>query len=94
MYGDREWKSAITIGKVEEIIDQIDQCLWAIEQSTRYTMEDEKIMKHKVLLRKSCAGLAHQIAEKFPKKDGHGISRWEEVCGGEEFAEVKNEMLL
>lgn len=78
----------------EQIIDQLDQCLWGIEQSTRYLMEDEKIMKHKVLLRKSCAGLAYQIAEKFPEKDGHGISRWEEVCGGEEFAEVKNEMLL
>lgn len=77
----------------EEIIDQLDRCLWVIEKSTRYTMEEEKIMKHKVLLRKSCAGLAYQIILKFPEKEGRGISIWKDVCSGEEFAEVKNEML-
>ncbi len=77
-----------------QIVEKLDQCLILIEQDTSYKMEDEEIVKDKALIRKSCAGLAYQIAEKFPEKTWPGVSRWKEVCAGEEFAEVKNEILL
>lgn len=77
-----------------QIVDQLDRCLMLIEQATRYDMEDEGIIKNKALIRKACASLAYQIAEKFPERDCSGVSCWKEVCAGEEFTEVKNEMLL
>ncbi len=77
----------------KQVIQKLDKCLLLLDKATQYKDEEEKMIKHKVLIRKSCMGLAYQILEKYSEYAGDGVRRWQEIYNGDEFAEVKNEMI-
>ena len=77
----------------KQVIQKLDKCLLLLDKATQYKDEEEKVIKHKVLIRRSCMGLAYQILEKYSEYAGDGVRRWQEIYNGNEFAEVKNEMI-
>ena len=77
----------------DEFIKELDECLLALEKMSLYRDEVEGGIKHKVRIRKACASLAFQIQENYPEWKGSGVCRWQAVCRGNDFAEVKNEMV-
>lgn len=58
---------------------------------------NEKEMKQYILIRSSCSKLAYEVhcyCERNQIKELEAVARWCEVCGGEDFVEVKNGWLM
>lgn len=80
----------------ENRIKEVDSLLILLEKRTRYekNMESEKQIKEVALIRKFCADLVFEISLQDGGEEYSSVRHWREVCGENEFADVRSELLF
>lgn len=78
-----------------ESIRMVDKLLITLEKATIYknNASSEKSVKVAARIRRACAGLAYQISLHSNREILPGVRHWQEICKGNEFNDVRNEML-
>lgn len=77
-------------------IEIVDRLLISLEKSTQYDkhMQSEKIIKETALIRSVCVSLAYQISLQEGCGASPGVMHWKNVCNGDEFNDIRNEMIV